>query len=70
MDVTESMTFGQRLRYVRSRRRMTQRALAKLVGQPESAISHYECGRREPRLATLCGLCRALRCSADVLLGT
>jgi transcriptional regulator with XRE-family HTH domain len=49
---------------------LTQEELAERAGLQQSAISHYEAGRREPNLANLRRLVWALGESADYLLAT
>lgn len=60
---------GERVRARRMARGMTQLQLGEAAGLEESAISHVETGRREPRARALTRLARALACSSDYLLG-
>jgi len=60
---------GSRLREARQRRDFSAADLAKRSGLVESAISHFECGRREPSADSLRKLARALDITADFLLG-
>lgn len=52
----------------REERGWSQTDLAKMAGFLPSAISHWECGRREPNLLNLCRLASHLGVSADYLL--
>lgn len=53
------MTFKDRLRLLREKRRLSQEELAKQLGVSKSAISMYENGKREPKDHEL------LECIAD-----
>lgn len=53
---------AQRLRTARTRRRLTQQALASRLGMSREAISRYESGERDMHIATLIDLSRALGC--------
>ena len=61
--------FGNRLRLLRKKRKLTQKELASLVGVKNSVISFYEVGDRTPSLEVLIKLSGALRVSTDALLG-
>lgn len=54
-----------------SREALAERMRAKAKAEHASAvqISHYECDRRTPSAAALRDIAKALRCSADWLLG-
>ena len=62
-------TFGQILKRIRLRSGMTQGDLAGITGLKPTAISHFECDKREPCLRNLKLLQKALNCSANELLG-
>ena len=47
------MTLGERVRYLREAFDWSQGKLAEKAGITSMAISHIECDRRSPRLATL-----------------
>lgn len=64
------MTFGERLAQLREAKGWSQTDLAGRAGMKPSAVSHFECGRREPRLANVMRIIEALRCDANELLGT
>lgn len=61
--------FGECLITLRLSRGMTQRELGAYCGLPESLISHYERGAREPSLANFRRLCSGLGCTATDLIG-
>lgn len=61
--------FEQRLKIARSLKRWAQSDLADATGFAVSAISHFECGRRAPSLASLARLADALGVTTDFLLG-
>lgn len=61
--------FAERLMLLRTLRNYTQYELGSFCGLPESLISHYERGAREPSLANFRRLCSGLGCTATDLLG-
>lgn len=63
-------SFAARLFHARSAIPLTQEALADMAGLQQSAIAHYEAGRREPSLANLRRLVWALGGDADYILAT
>ena len=68
MDKTLAI-FGERLKEARKARGWTQDKLAQETGLLNSAISHFETGRREPNLKNLVLLIRTLECEASWILG-
>lgn len=60
---------ADRLRFVRERRGMTQAELGKASKLHQTAIAHFEAGRREPSADSLRALCKGAMVSADYLLG-
>jgi transcriptional regulator with XRE-family HTH domain len=50
-------------------RGLKQADLAERTGLKQSAISHFECGRRLPSMKNLVRLADALECSADLFYG-
>jgi transcriptional regulator with XRE-family HTH domain len=60
------MTFGEKVRQLRTQRGMTQPDLAAASGLPVGTIRDYEQGRREPLLGRAQLLARALGVSLDV----
>ena len=61
-------TIGERIKYLRYKRNLSQKQLANIAGVPETSISHFEIGDREPAIGTLQKLAKALNTSADYLL--
>ncbi len=47
---------------------LTQEDIAVRSGLKPSAISHFESGRREPSLKNVVKICKAFRCSPNVLI--
>jgi len=71
--MTQSSTpadFASRLRKTRENRELSQSELAREAGMQPSAIAHFEAGRRKPSFDNVRALARALKVSADYLLGT
>lgn len=60
--------FSSRLRITRRRRKLTQQALAELVGVTTSSIGMYETARRMPGLDVVSALASALDISLDELI--
>lgn len=60
---------GARIRELRKRQGMTQGELATELGINQSAVSDYEKGVVRIHAAMLAGLCKALKASADQILG-
>lgn len=61
--------FRHRLKRIRERRGMSQRALSELCGVSSDMVGLYERGKRKPNIDTLKEMCRVLDVSADYLLG-
>ena len=61
--------FGARVRTMRKLFGLTQAELAKKLGVTTQAIAAYETGKREPPFKNLIGLSRALKVTADWLIG-
>lgn len=59
---------GQRIRYVRRMRDITQAQLAELVCCSVSFIGHIERGTRKLSVETLYQICNSLQISADFIL--
>lgn len=57
------------IREIRKKRGITQKQLANALDVTESAVSHWEKGRRDPDLETLLKIGEVLDCSVDTLLG-
>ena len=54
--------FSNNLKRLREERKWTQQQLAEMAQTSSAAISHYECGQREPNLSNLRSLQEALNC--------
>jgi transcriptional regulator with XRE-family HTH domain len=61
--------FASRLRKTRDARELSQSELAREAGMQPSAIAHFEAGRRKPSFDNVRALAKALKVSADFLLG-
>ena len=61
--------FASRLRKTRETRELSQSELAREAGMQPSAIAHFETGRRKPSFDNVRALAKALKVSADYLLG-
>ncbi len=66
---TMNMSFGDRLRFVRQFRELSQQQLGDKASLQTTAISHFETGTRTPHIVNLIRLVKALDISADYLLG-
>ena len=62
--------FASRLRKMRENRELSQSDLAREANMQPSAIAHFEAGRRKPSFDNVRALAKALKVSADYLLGT
>ena len=60
------MTFGEKLKELRTQAGLTQAQLAELSDVPLGTIRDYEQGKRDPLLSTAQKLARALNQSLDV----
>lgn len=60
---------ADRLRQLRMERGETQKQLAEAVGASESAIAHYEAGRREPEALILLRIAQHYGVSGEYLMG-
>ena len=61
------MSFPENLRTLRTKRGLTQQALADAVGLQALQIRRYESGKSQPMLEALRGLALTLGCSTDEL---
>lgn len=68
-DEERRKRFGARVRIMRNFWGLTQAGLAEKAGISKQAIVTYETGRREPPFKNLISLARALKISADWLIG-
>jgi len=62
-------TIGNRIEYMRTKKRMTQAELAALLKVKRETIYQWESGARDLKTGAIQGLSRALNVSADWLLG-
>lgn len=60
---------AERLKELRTERKLTQNELAKLLNINSVTYLHYEKGQREPPLALLCEISTFYNVSVDYLLG-
>lgn len=61
------LLLGQRVRELRTKRRLTQQALAESAGIPQTHVSAIELGLMQPNLGTLLRLALALDCKVSAL---
>ncbi|MCP4132294.1 MAG: helix-turn-helix transcriptional regulator [bacterium] len=62
------MTFGEKLRYIRKKNKLSQQKLADMVKLHKNLIGRYEIGNSVPTAPALKKICEALNISADYLL--
>lgn len=67
--VTPTSEFGARLYKLRNERGLTQMQLAEAIGSTQRAISHYETVADFPPAQVIVDIAKALRVSADEILG-
>jgi transcriptional regulator with XRE-family HTH domain len=67
--VQPASAFGERLARLRAERGITQGQLAERIGSSQRAISAYETVAEYPPTAVVVGIAKALKVSADELLG-
>lgn len=63
------MNFGNRLKTLRIKKKLTQQQLADLLGLTKSVMSAYENGLRYPAYDVLIKIARIFKVSTDFLLG-
>ena len=63
-----SKKLGANMKKVRAKKKLSQGALARLLGVDKGYISNIESGKKNPTLATIQRLTNALGVSADELL--
>jgi XRE family transcriptional regulator, fatty acid utilization regulator len=66
----DALTIGRRVRHLRTRRGMTLEQLGEAIGRAPSQVSMLENGKREPTVARLRAVARALGASVEDLLST
>ena len=63
------MEFGQRLKQLRERKRISRKVLSELCGLNPDAVRRYERGESEPGLPSLAALADFFEVSIDYLVG-
>lgn len=63
------MKFTERLKELRTEKRLTQRELANFLGLSANCVCEWEKGRSEPSIESLKRLAACLECTTDYLLG-
>ena len=63
------INFGERIKFLRSQRGLTQTALANILGVTKTMISSYESGIRKPSYENLMGIALYFSVSMDWLFG-
>lgn len=69
MTRPENNLFGKRLRQLRDRQRMNQKALGELIGLSKNMIARYERGEHIPDIQTAMQLAAFFGVSMDYLCG-
>lgn len=67
--VPEAIAFGERVRSLRLKRKITQEQLAEAAELNSVQVSHIERGANEPKLTTIIRLARALGVRSGKLMG-
>lgn len=63
------MTFGEKLVFYRTKKNMTQKALAEELGITPTRLNYWEKDKREPDVQMILEIAKALDVSANVLIG-
>ncbi|MBQ2769313.1 MAG: helix-turn-helix transcriptional regulator [Clostridia bacterium] len=63
------MRFSERLKELRTERKITQTDLAKSIGYTQKAVSKWELGKTEPTASALIKIAAFFKESIDYLLG-
>ncbi len=61
--------FGEKLKELRKKHRLSQQQLADYLGVTAATVSAYELGKKLPSIVTLINICRQFDVSSDYLLG-
>lgn len=61
--------YGNRLKYARKQKGLTQVELAEKLGLSQTSYQRMETGRHDMKLSTIYNICKALEISADWLIG-
>ena len=64
-----SMSVGEKIKFLRKQKNLTQGELAKELGVSKSTVAMYEIGRNFPNVEMLHKLCRTLNTTGDYLIG-
>lgn len=62
------MTFGEKLKLLRTGKKLTQQQLADRIGVAKSVVSYYESGNRYPSYDVLVRIARQFHVTTDYLL--
>lgn len=65
----DAKALGNRVRFIRLAKRMSQEDVAKRLGTVQSEVSRYELGKRSPTLSEIKEIAAALEVSPDQLIG-
>lgn len=65
----DAKAFGNRVRFIRLAKRMSQQHVAGRLGVVQSEVSRYELGKRSPTLSEIKQIAAALGVSPDQLIG-
>lgn len=69
MVINMNLTIGEKIKYLREERNLTQAALGKVLNMTQRKISYIENNRYEPSIEDIREICMFFRVSADYLLG-
>ena len=65
----EEVEFGQRLRQLREKKRISRKVLSELCGLNSDAVRRYERGEAEPTLTSLVAMAEFFNVTVDYLVG-
>ena len=68
-ETADMIFMGEKIRELRTEKKMTQEQLANRLGLVKGSISAYEQGTKYPSLEVLVNICQIFNVSADYLLG-
>lgn len=63
------MTFGERIVFYRSKKRINQKQLAQILGITPTRLNYWEKDKRQPDVAMIKAISEALEVSPDILIG-
>ncbi len=61
--------FAKRLKEVRLENNLTQKELSRMLDTYQSTVAKWELGELEPSINMIYNICKALKVSADYLIG-